>query len=212
MKKNVNFQQKLDEKLVEITDSQTVPNLLLHVCCAPCSSYILEYLSSYFRISLFYYNPNIAPKAEFDKRVNELKRFTGEFPLQNLVTIEIGDYRPEEFYAMAKGLEQEPEGGIRCYHCYEQRLEQTAIKCREGGYDYFTTTLSISPHKNALWLNEIGERLAQKYGVEYLYADFKKRNGYQRSIQLSKEYQLYRQDYCGCIFSRKEREGESDTK
>lgn len=206
MNKNVNFQQKLDEKLVEITDRKTVPNLLLHVCCAPCSSYVLEYLSDYFRISLFYYNPNIAPKAEFDKRVIELKRFAGEIPLKNPVTIEVGAYHPEEFYAIAKGLEQEPEGGERCYRCYEQRLRQTAIKCKAEGYDYFTTTLSISPHKNAFWLNEIGERLAREYDVNYLYADFKKRGGYQRSIQLSKEYHLYRQDYCGCVFSKLERE------
>lgn len=206
MEKKVNFQQKLDEELVEIINSHSVPNLLLHVCCAPCSSYVLEYLSSYFRISLYYYNPNIAPKSEFDKRIMELKRFIEEFSVKYPVSLETEEYRPEEFYAIAKGLEEEPEGGIRCYRCYEQRLEQTAIKCAAEGYDYFTTTLSISPYKNAVWLNEIGERLAEVYGVNYLYADFKKRNGYQRSIQLSKEYDLYRQDYCGCIFSKKERE------
>lgn len=206
MKNNVNFQQKLDEKLADIIDRQTVPNLLLHVCCAPCSSYVLEYLANYFRISLFFYNPNIAPKEEFDKRAIELERFLKEFPVKYPVKMEIGEYRPEEFYAMAKGMEQEPEGGERCYHCYEQRLERTAKKCKEDGYDFYTTTLSISPYKNAVWLNEIGEQMAQKYGVDYLYSDFKKKNGYQRSIQLSAEYRLYRQDYCGCVFSKAERE------
>lgn len=206
MKRNVNFQQKLDEKLVKIAESNVVPRLLLHVCCAPCSSYCLEYLSNYFEITLFFYNSNIAPKEEFDKRADELKRFISEIPLQNPVYLEVGDYRPEEFYAMAKGLELLPEGGERCYKCYEQRLRETAEKCANEHYDYFTTTLSISPYKNAAWLNEIGERLANEYHLEYLYSDFKKKNGYKRSIELSQEYHLYRQDYCGCIYSRAERD------
>lgn len=206
MKNNENFQQKLDKRLEEITKKQQVPNLLLHVCCAPCSSYVLEYLSNFFNITLFFYNPNIAPNAEFDKRVKELKRFVQEFSTKYPVLIEVGRYCPEEFLNMAKGLESEPEGGERCYHCYEQRLRQTAIKCRQENYDYFTTTLSISPYKRADWLNEIGQRLAEEYDITYLVSDFKKKNGYKRSIELSQEYHLYRQDYCGCIFSKAERE------
>lgn len=206
MKNNVNYQQKLDEKLVEITECKECPTLLLHVCCAPCSSYVLEYLSNFFKITLFFYNPNITPKDEFDKRWFELNRFLQEMPVKNPVTIEIGPYHPEEFYALAKGLEQEPEGGRRCYRCYEQRLQETAEKCKREGYDYFTTTLSISPYKNAAWLNEIGERLANEYQINYLFSDFKKKNGYRRSIELSNIYQLYRQDYCGCEFSRAERD------
>lgn len=206
MKNNENFQQKLDKKIEEITKTQQVPSLLLHVCCAPCSSYVLEYLSNFFKITLFFYNPNIAPIEEFDKRVKELKRFVQNFPTKYPVTVEVGVYCPEEFLQLAKGLESEPEGGGRCYRCYEQRLRQTAIKCEQEGYDYFTTTLSISPYKRADWLNEIGERLAEEYGIAYLVSDFKKKNGYKRSIELSQEYQLYRQDYCGCIYSRAERD------
>ena len=206
MKNNVNFQQKLDEKLVEITSEQETPNLLLHACCAPCSSYVLEYLAKYFRITVFFYNPNISPQEEFDKRVLELERFIKEFPVEHPVQLEVGEYHPEVFLNMAKGLEQEPEGGSRCYRCYEQRLEETAKKCRKESYDYFTTTLSISPYKNAQWLNEIGERMADRYGIAYLVSDFKKKNGYRRSIELSQEYQLYRQDYCGCTYSKAERE------
>ncbi|MBO5238135.1 MAG: epoxyqueuosine reductase QueH [Lachnospiraceae bacterium] len=206
MKNNVNFQQKLDEKLVEITSEQETPNLLLHACCAPCSSYVLEYLAQFFRITVFFYNPNISPQEEFDKRVLELERFITEFPVVHPVQLEVGEYHPEVFLNMAKGLEQEPEGGSRCYRCYEQRLEETAKKCRKEGYDYFTTTLSISPYKNAQWLNEIGERMADRYGIAYLVSDFKKKNGYRRSIELSQEYQLYRQDYCGCTYSKAERE------
>jgi hypothetical protein len=210
MEKNVNFQQKLDKKIVEIINSNDTPRLLLHVCCAPCSSYCLEYLSNYFEITLFFYNSNIAPKEEFDKRVEELERFISEIPLAKPVRLEVGEYRPEEFYAMARGMEQLPEGGERCYRCYEQRLRETAEKCANEKYDYFTTTLSISPYKNAAWLNEIGGRLADEFGVEYLYSDFKKKNGYKRSIELSQEYHLYRQDYCGCIYSRAERDRRKD--
>lgn len=206
MNKNVNYQQKLDEKLVEISKAGEVPSLLLHVCCAPCSSYVLEYLSNFFKITLFFYNSNIAPKEEFDKRVMELKRFLKEFPVKYPVRLEVGEYHPEEFIRMAQGLEEEPERGRRCYLCYEQRLRETARKCKAEQYDYFTTTLSISPYKNANWLNEIGENLAEEYQLAYLYSDFKKKNGYKRSIELSAEYHLYRQDYCGCVYSRLERE------
>ena len=201
-----NYQQWLDRELERIVKDGRVPSLLLHVCCAPCSSYCLEYLSEYFQITLFFYNPNIAPKEEFDKRVEELKRFLTELPMKYTPCLEIGEYRPEEFYQMAKGLEHLPEGGERCYKCYEQRLREAAKKCVDGNYDYFTTTLSISPYKNAGWLNEIGGQLAQEYGIQYLYSDFKKRNGYKRSIELSQEYHLYRQDYCGCIYSKAERD------
>lgn len=206
MKNNVNFQQKLDEKLAEINKENLCPALLLHVCCAPCSSYVLEYLSSYFKITLFFYNPNITRKEEFDKRWLELERLLQELPLENPVKLEMGAYQPELFLAMAKGLEQEPERGRRCYLCYEQRLRETAIKCKTEGYDYFTTTLSVSPYKNAQWLNEIGKRLADEYQVNYLVSDFKKKNGYQRSIALSEIYHLYRQDYCGCQYSKAERD------
>lgn len=206
MKENVNFQQKLDEKLVEIAKLNITPKLLLHVCCAPCSSYCLEYLSNYFEITLFFYNPNIAPREEFDKRADELKRFISEIPLRNPVHLDVGEYHPEDFDRMAKGLELLPEGEARCYKCYELRLRETAKKCEAECYDYFTTTLSISPYKNAVWLNEIGERLAREYQSEYLYSDFKKKDGYKRSIELSQEYHLYRQDYCGCVYSKAERD------
>ena len=206
MKNNVNFQQKLDEKLLEIKNENYIPHLLLHVCCAPCSSYVLEYLAYYFKITVFFYNPNISPKEEFDKRAMELERFLKEFPTKYPVELKIGEYCPDVLEQMAKGLEQEPEGGSRCYRCYEQRLRETARICKEEKYDYFTTTLSISPYKNAEWLNEIGQRLAEEYELTYLVSDFKKRNGYRRSIELSREYQLYRQDYCGCIFSKEARE------
>ena len=204
MKNNVNYQQILDKKLVEITESGQVPSLLLHACCAPCSSYCLEYLTNYFHITIFYYNPNITFKDEFDKRVNELSRLLTELSCKYPVDLIVGEYHPEEFIAAVKGMETLPEGGERCYHCYELRLRETAKLCREQGFDYYTTTLSISPHKRADWLNEIGGRLADEYDLNYLYSDFKKRNGYKRSIELSQEYHLYRQDYCGCVYSRRD--------
>lgn len=210
MKTNVNYQQKLDEKLVEITKGHLTPSLLLHACCAPCSSYCLEYLSRYFYITIYYYNPNISFREEFDKRVHELSRLLNEMPLGNPVHLTVGDYHPEEFYKMAKGLEEAPEGGERCYQCYEQRLRATAELCKEQGFDYYTTTLSISPYKRADWLNEIGGRLAEEYGLNYLYSDFKKKNGYKRSIELSQEYHLYRQDYCGCVYSKLERDAKNN--
>ena len=206
MKNNINFQQELDKKLVEITNGNITPSLLMHACCAPCSSYCLEYLSKYFEITLLFYNPNISPKEEFDKRAEELRRFISEIPLVHPVHLIVGEYEPELFYAIAKGMEHLDEGGERCYKCYEQRLREAAIYCKNGNYDYFTTTLSISPYKNAKWLNEIGERLADEYHVNYLYSDFKKKNGYKRSIELSQVYHLYRQDYCGCIYSKLERD------
>lgn len=177
--------------------------LLLHVCCAPCSSHVLETLENQYNITAYFYNPNITEKEEYVKRINELKRFADEAPFAENVCVIDGDYEPELFWEMSKGLESEPERGIRCYRCYELRMRKTAIYAKENGYDIFTTTLSISPHKNAKWLNEIGMRLSEELGIDYLYSDFKKKNGYARSIELSKEYNLYRQNFCGCVYSKR---------
>lgn len=179
--------------------------MLLHACCAPCSSHVLEVLSGLYDITIFFYNPNITEEEEYKKRVVELIRFVGEAPFAMGVKVIDGDYEPELFFEMSKGLEEEPERGKRCYKCYELRMRKTAKYAAENGYDVFTTTLSISPYKNAKWLNEIGERLSDEYQIGYLYSDFKKKNGYARSIELSHEYNLYRQDYCGCIYSKEER-------
>ena len=203
-----NYQKELD-KLIERNQKEgKTPRLFLHACCAPCSSYVMEYLSQYFEITIFFYNPNIAPVEEYSHRVAEIRRLIGEMEFVHPVTLVEGRYDPEEFYEMAKGLENVPEGGERCFRCYRLRMEEAAKLAKEGGYDYFTTTLSISPLKNAQKLNEIGERLAGEYGVAYLVSDFKKRNGYKRSTELSKIYGLYRQDYCGCIYSKNQRERE----
>ena len=175
--------------------------LLLHVCCAPCSSHVLEILENQFDITAYFYNPNITGEEEYVKRINALKRFVQEAPFTKNVKICDGEYAPDVFFSMARGLEDEPERGARCYKCYELRMRKTAEYALENGYDIFTTTLSISPHKNAAWINEIGNRLSDELGIKYLYSDFKKKNGYLRSIQLSNEYNLYRQDYCGCIYS-----------
>lgn len=252
-----NYQKELDQLIERIgAAKECPPTLFLHSCCAPCSSYVLEYLRRYFRITVFYYNPNITEDAEYRKRVAEQKRLiaaynegvTGEVkqnPKSAAVSdagtvqdtgavndagevydadmvygadrqqteresvayrIDVieGDYEPQRFYEMAKGLEQCPEGGERCFACYELRLRETAQRAREGGYDYFTTTLSISPLKNAAKLNKIGEKLAAECGAVWLPSDFKKKDGYKRSIALSKEYGLYRQDYCGCVYSRRQ--------
>ena len=183
------------------------PKLLLHVCCAPCSSAVLEYISKFFDITIYYYNPNISPIDEYLKRKNELKRFLND---ANYLGIKIQEdiYEPEKFFSLAKGLENEVEGGARCIKCYYLRLEETAKKALEGNVDYFTTTLSISPYKKSDKLNEIGSILEEKYGIKYLYSDFKKHDGYKKSIELSREYNLYRQDYCGCIYSKEARENE----
>lgn len=209
----VNYQHLLDRTLSMLAGNGKIPSLLLHSCCAPCSSYVLEYLSQFFDITIFYYNPNISPQAEYDKRVAEIKRLAGQMPLPRPVRLLFGKYEPERFFGMARGLETVPEGGERCFACYRLRLLETARAAAEGGFDYFTTTLSISPLKNAEKLNEIGQELSGEYGVAYLYSDFKKKNGYRRSVELSREYGLYRQDYCGCIYSKAERErakGEGD--
>lgn len=208
MSQNYNYQIKLDKILQEITtgveQGGEIPALLLHSCCAPCSSYVLEYLSNYFRITIFYYNPNICEESEYQKRVAEQKRLIGELPVKNPVAFLEGAYNPQDFFDAVKGLEQLGERSARCYACYRLRLEQAARMAGQKGFDYFTTTLSISPYKNADWLNEIGEGLQKEYGVKYLYADFKKKNGYKRSIELSEQYHLYRQDFCGCSFSKAE--------
>ncbi|MGN1346632.1 MAG: epoxyqueuosine reductase QueH [Eubacteriales bacterium] len=200
-----NYGQWLEKKLEEIEKTGTRPRLMLHVCCAPCSSYVFEYIARFFEITAFFYNPNISPEREFSFRLAELRRFLNESG-HTETSVCLPDYRPEEFFDAVRGMEDLPEGGERCRTCYELRLRRTAEAARDGGFDFFTTTLSISPYKNAAWLNEIGIRLAQEYGVEYLRSDFKKKGGYQRSIALSAQYHLYRQDYCGCVYSKLEAE------
>lgn len=201
----MNYQKELDKLLDTLTKEGRVPRLLLHSCCAPCSSYVLEYLSNYFEITVFYYNPNIYPETEYTKRILEQQKLIDDMNFKYPVSFVAGEYEKEKFYEMARGLEEVKEGGSRCMKCYELRLRETAEIAKAGGYDYFTTTLSISPLKNAAKLNEIGQRLAKEYGVEYLISDFKKKNGYKRSTELSKIYGLYRQDYCGCEFSQRQR-------
>ena len=206
MSQTHNYQKDLDAILNTINPSQP-PRLLLHGCCAPCSSYVIEYLSHYFDITLYYYNPNISSYEEFEKRFFELERLLSEIPQEHPVTLVKGEWEHTRFEEMAQGLEEVPEGGARCYKCYEMRLEKAAQVAKTGAFDYFTTTLSISPHKNAQWLNEIGQRLGLAYGVAHLPADFKKKGGYARSIELSRTYDLYRQDYCGCVYSQRKKEG-----
>lgn len=203
MNKLENYQKQLEKIIDKLQDTGTVPNLFLHSCCAPCSSYVLEYLSRYFSITLFYYNPNISPKEEYEKRVEEQQRLIGAMDLVHPVRFVEGVYDPERFYAMAKGMEDLPEGGQRCFACYRLRLEEAAKEALARKADYFTTTLSISPLKNAQKLNEIGQEMEVKYGVAYLPSDFKKKEGYKRSIELSDIYGLYRQNYCGCVFSKR---------
>lgn len=198
-----NYQKELDGILAGLKESGNVPTLLLHSCCAPCSSYCLSYLADYFKITVFYYNPNISPEDEYLKRVGEQKRLISKMPLKHEACFVEGVYEPERFFDMAKGMENLPEGSERCYRCYEMRLKKTAEYAKENGFDYFTSTLSISPYKNADWLNEIGFKLEEEFGVNYLVSDFKKRGGYRESIELSKEYNLYRQNYCGCVYSRR---------
>lgn len=204
----INYQNQLD-RIIENISPDNPPRLLLHSCCAPCSSYTLEYLSRYFDITVYYFNPNISPKQEFDKRFEEQKRLISQMPFKNSVTLIEGDYNYDDFLEIAKGLENVPEGGERCFRCYKMRLESTARLAKEQGFDYFCTTLSISPLKNSQKINELGFEIEEKYGVKWLPSDFKKREGYKRSIQLSREYSLYRQNFCGCVFS-KNQQGESN--
>lgn len=198
----VNYQKELDRIIENLTERGEVPTLLMHSCCAPCSSYCLSYLAEYFHITIYYYNPNIYPETEYQKRVKEQQRLIQELPVKHPVSFQEGIYDPERFFAMAEGMEQIPEGGERCFRCYEMRQREAAVAAKEGGFDYFTTTLSVSPHKNAQKLNEIGLRLQEEYGIKYLVSDFKKRGGYLKSIELSREYDLYRQNYCGCVYSK----------
>ena len=225
MQASRNYQKELEEILCKLEIARSAPpKLLLHSCCAPCSSYCMEYLRRYFQITVFYYNPNITEQEEYGKRVREQMRLievynrqaeewreaekkAEETPqMRAPLTIEMieGDYDASRFLETAKGLESCKEGGERCFRCYALRLLRTAKLAKEKNFDYFTTTLTLSPLKNAVKLNEIGESLAAEYGVCWLPSDFKKRGGYQRSIELSKEYDLYRQNYCGCVFSRRE--------
>lgn len=196
----INYQKETDSVIESLNGA--VPTLLLHSCCAPCSSYTLEYLSRYFSITVFYFNPNISPKAEFDKRFAEQKRLIETLPSENKISLICGDYNYDEFLNIARGYESVPEGGERCFRCYRMRLEKTAELAKQNGFDYFCTTLSISPLKNSQKINEIGFDVAEKYGVKWLPSDFKKREGYKRSIELSREYDLYRQNFCGCVFSK----------
>lgn len=206
-----NVQKELDA-LLEKLPKDKPPRLLLHACCAPCSSYVLEYLSRYFSITLLFYNPNISPQTEYEKRYAELLRLVKEQPHRFSVSVAPCGYDPEIFFSAVRGMESLPEGGARCAVCYRMRLEAAAKAAKEGGFDYFTTTLSISPLKDAEKLNAIGAELSGEYGVPYLYSDFKKKEGYKRSVALSREYRLYRQNYCGCIFSKQEAERREEQK
>jgi hypothetical protein len=204
---SINYQRKLDKLIENNQQNNVIPTLLIHACCAPCSSYVLEYLSQYFNIKILFYNPNINPESEYRYRLNEEQRLISEMSFKNKVELIKGDYVPEDFFSAVKGFEYEPEGGKRCEVCFRLRLEETARYCKEFNADYFATTLTISPLKNAEKINRIGEEVAEKYGVKYLPSDFKKKNGYKRSIELSKEYDLYRQNFCGCVFSKAESNG-----
>lgn len=205
-----NYQLLLDEEIKKLQGENKVPKLFLHSCCAPCSSYVLEYLSDFFHITVFYYNPNIYPDEEYFKRVAEQKAFIEKFPAQYPIAFVEGDFDKDRFYAVTRGLEQEPEGGARCKECFALRLEAAARYAKEMEMDYFTTTLSISPLKNAALLNELGQQIGERYGVKYLVSDFKKRDGYKRSVELSAMYDMYRQEYCGCVFSYQERQRQKE--
>lgn len=200
----MNYQKKLDELIEKLQKENAKPTLLLHACCAPCSSYCLEYLSETFDITVLFYNPNIENEDEYNKRVNELIRFIDECRSIEGVNLEILDYDNSEFYDAVQGLEDKEEGGARCFKCYELRLRKTAEYAKENNFEYITTTLTISPHKNSEKINEIGLKVADEYSLKYLLSDFKKNDGFKRSIELSKEYDLYRQSFCGCEFSKRD--------
>ena len=194
----MNYDNLMEEQISKL---DKVPRLLLHACCAPCSSACIERLSDNFKIDIYYYNPNIDNEEEYNKRLNEVIKFTKEFKTKYPIDVIDGGYDSETFFKMAKGLEEEPERGKRCYECYKLRLKKTSEYASNNNYDFFATTLTLSPYKNSNWINEIGEKLDKETKSTYLYSDFKKKNGYKRSIELSHEYNLYRQDYCGCIYS-----------
>ena len=207
----INYQKLCEEEISKASAGERVPSVLLHSCCAPCSSYCIEYLSQYFHVTVFYYNPNIYPDSEYYHRVKEQQEFINRFPAKYPVGFIEGDFDTQEFYKAAKGLEQEPERGARCTECFRLRLGRTAEVAVEKGFDYFTSTLTISPMKDAALLNRIGSEMGEAHGVKWLPSDFKKKNGYLRSCQLSREYGIYRQDYCGCVFSYKERQKEKES-
>ena len=196
----MNYNNEMYKQIKEIEEGT---ELLLHACCAPCSSAVLEKLANFFKITIYFYNPNISSKKEYNKRLSELKKFIKEYKTKYEVKIIEGKYEPELFDEIAKGMENLPEKGKRCYYCYKMRMNDTAKIAEKNKIPFFTTTLSLSPHKNAKWINEIGKDLEKEYKTSFLYSDFKKEEGYKRSIELSKEYNLYRQDYCGCIYSKR---------
>lgn len=202
----INYQKELDKIIQQLEREDITPSLLLHSCCAPCSSYVLEYLSQYFSVTVFYYNPNISKKEEYEKRKAEQIRLIGEMKTKNKVSFLDCDYNPAEFFDCAKGYENCTEGGERCFRCYRLRLEKTAQTAKKQNFDYFCTTLSISPLKNAQKINEIGFDVESEEGVKWLPSDFKKREGYKRSIELSRQFDLYRQNYCGCVYSKPSQE------
>lgn len=202
----INYQKELEKKISEFEEAHSTPELLIHSCCAPCSSYVLEYLSKYFCITDFYYNPNIQSDSEYRRRADELKRLIEKMPLSNPVMFVEGEYDPKSYTEAIRGLEKEPEGGARCEVCFRLRLEEAAREAANRNIEYFTTTLTISPMKDVVLLNKLGEEAAEKYGVKFLPSEFRKKGGYLRSIELSKEYDLYRQDYCGCVYSKVEME------
>lgn len=215
MENKINYQKELEKEIRKWSELEVCPTILLHSCCAPCSSYCLEYLSKYAKITAFYYNPNITDRAEYEHRVAELQRLIEEMFKKDSEVYKPnfleGEYNPDAFYNIAKGLESEPECGRRCIKCYELRLRETAEEAVRGGYDYFTTTLTISPLKDAQILNRLGIKLGEEYGVKYLPSDFKKNGGYQRSIELSRDFNLYRQNFCGCEYSKGGTYGEKHT-
>lgn len=201
----MNYYKMMMEEIDKIKKEDKIPNLLLHTCCAPCSSHVIDTLTKYFNITVLYYNPNIEPLEEYNKRKEEQVRFIQEYKTKNKLKIMDCDYGNDIFHEKVKGLEEEPEGGIRCTNCFLQRLDKTAQLAKRGNFDYFATTLTVSPLKNSTKINEIGETLSKQYDIKYLYSDFKKKEGYKHSIELAKEYNLYRQDYCGCIYSKRKK-------
>lgn len=198
-----NYQREMEQILHA---AAAPPHVLLHACCAPCSSAVLERLTEHAKITIFFYNPNILPETEYRFRLEELRRLLREMPLTGELELLEGSYEPERFLAFAKELADEPERGERCRKCIRLRLEMAAQTAKEIGADYFATTLTVSPHKDAAFINAAGFEIAEKYGIAWLPSDFKKKEGYKRSIQLSQEYSLYRQNYCGCPFSKQETE------
>ena len=205
-----NYAKELERLIQKLQQEGKVPRLLLHACCAPCSSAVLEYLSQYFAITLLYYNPNIAPLEEYQKREAELRRLISQMKFTHPVELLPCQYDGQAFVQAARGLEGEPEGGKRCEACFRLRLRYAAQEAARLRFDYYTTTLSISPMKNAPLLNQLGEEIGREFGVAHLPSDFKKKDGYKRSVQLSQEYDLYRQDYCGCAFSKAQRQREKE--